>query len=142
MLHLFHPALVHFSVAFLTAGGLLEAAGIFLGRQGWSRAGNRLVWAGLVSLLPTIASGYLAINTLDVPPAAERLAWHHERNAWIALGGFFASRFWKAWNRGSLARPAEIGYALLTLAAVAWLLFNAWLGAELVYVHGLGVAAS
>ena len=62
MLHLFHPALVHFSVAFLIAGGVLEAWGILTRRAGPEKFGAVLVLAGTVSLLPTVVAGTLAAN--------------------------------------------------------------------------------
>ncbi len=141
MLHLAHPAFVHFSIAFLAAGGVLEATGILVHRAAWTRLGNGLVWAGIVSLVPTIATGYLALNTQDLPASAAQTMWEHERNAWIAFGAFFLTRFWKAWNRGELPQGQDRLYALATAGCSAWVLYNAWLGAELVYRHGVGVGA-
>ena len=54
MLHLFHPAFLHFTVAFLVAGGGLEAWGLLADREGPRRLGSTLLLIGLVSLIPTI----------------------------------------------------------------------------------------
>ena len=86
MFHLFHPALVHFSVAFIVAGGLAEVWGMTGGREAVQRWGATLLLVGLASLVPTIASGYLAHNTLDVSGAPKPLLDSHERNGWILLG--------------------------------------------------------
>ena len=57
MLHLVHPALVHFSVAFLVFGAIAEAGGLLARREALARWGGQLVLVGCVSLVPTIVSG-------------------------------------------------------------------------------------
>ena len=138
MLHLFHPALVHFSVAFLVFGGLTEAFGIFAKRPRASLFGGVLVLLGTVSLLLTILTGYIAANTIEVPARVADLLWAHERNGWFVFGLFFASQFWKAWNRGELPGVQRRLYAALLLVAVGLVVYSAWLGAEMVYDHGVG----
>ena len=64
MLHLLPPAAVHFSVAFLVAGGLGESFGILLRRPGIERWSGTLVLLGTLSLFPTVVTGFLAENVL------------------------------------------------------------------------------
>ncbi len=139
MLHLLHPALVHVSVAFLVVGCLVESWGWLGRREPWARFGGRLVAIGAISLVPTVAAGYLAANTVDVPSAAMATLGAHERNAWILLALVGAALFWKAWGRGVPAPAARVPYALLLAAIAAWTVWTALLGGEMVYVHGVGV---
>jgi uncharacterized membrane protein len=140
MLHLLHPVFVHASVAFLVVGGAIEAIALLGGRASAARFGNALVLIGIASLLPTIATGYLAANTVAVPEGARDLLWAHERNGWLVLGLFVAGLFWKAWNRGVLPAGQQKVYAVLMLLAIAFVLYSAWLGAEMVYGQGIGVS--
>jgi uncharacterized membrane protein len=139
MLHLIHPALLHFSVAFLTVGGACEIAGILTHREALETFGVRSLLIGLASLVPTMISGYLAANTVDVTVEGRWLLDAHERNGWIVLGLLVGTQFWKAWCGGSLGTGQRKLYALLVAAAVGLLLYGAWLGGQMVYVHGVGV---
>lgn len=138
MLHLIHPALVHFAVAFLIGGGLFEASGILLERQRWARFGGVLVVAGTVTLLPVLASGYLAANSLTIEQGVRPLLDAHERNGWFVLAVFAAALFWKGWCRGDVPRGQRWPYALLLLAGVVLTVYSAVLGGEMVYFHGVG----
>jgi uncharacterized membrane protein len=139
MWHLFHPAFLHFSVAFLVAGGAAEAWGLVGRREAPRRLGATLLLLGLVSLVPTIASGYLAANTLGLPVDGGLLLDSHERNGWILLGLLVGSQFWKAWFRGELPARHRPFYVVLLVAIVLLTAYSAWLGGRMVYGQGYGV---
>ncbi len=143
MFHLIHPAFVHFSIAFLVFGALSEAVGLLGRRERVARFGNALVLLGTASLPIAIITGYVAANSLDQPLGrAGVLLWTHERNGWIVMGLFFGTQFWKAWNRGELPGAQRPLYAVAVLAAAAFTVFSAYLGAEMVYGYGIGVGVS
>ena len=139
MFHLVHPALVHFSVAFVVAGGVTEVWGLATGRAALQRWGATLLLVGLGSLVPTIASGYLADNTLDLSGAPKSLLEAHERNGWILLGLLLATQFWKAWRGGTLGERERWIYAVTLVGVIALTVYSAWLGGRMVYGHGVGV---
>ena len=140
MLHLVHPALVHFPIVLLSVGGILEAAGILARRPGWERAGSRLVLAGTACLVATVAAGYLAANSITPPPGSQDALDAHERAALILLGAFLVLVLWKAWGGGAVPAKARVPYATAVLAGVAVLVWAAFLGGRLVYGWGIGVA--
>lgn len=140
MLHLFHPALVHFSIALLALGGSVEAVGLLARREGPTRFGGALVVLGTLSLVPTVVSGFLAADTVSPDgPVATALLARHERNGLILLGWFGGMLFWKGWHRGRLPGGQGRLYALLLLTGVTLVAYGAWLGGLLVYRHGVGV---
>lgn len=139
MFHLIHPALVHFSVAFLIFGALSEAWGLLTDRPAAARFGGRLVILGVLSLALTIASGYVAANTVLLSPEGQRLLDAHENNAWLVAGVYVAALFWKAWLQGDLPRNQRAFYALFLIAAAGLTAYSALLGGEMVYLHGVGV---
>ncbi len=139
MLHLFHPALVHFAVAFLIVGGATEAIGILARREAAERFGGALTLVGTGALLPTIVAGYLAENTLSPPPAAVATLEAHERVALVLLATFLIALLWKAWDRGRVREELRPFYAAWLLFGVGLTAAAAFLGGELVYLHGLGV---
>jgi len=139
MLHLLHPALVHFAVAFVIVGGCAEIWGILARHEPVRRWAATLLLLGLASLVPVLASGYLAGNVVEVPSAAERLLETHERNGWILFGLLFATQFGKAWCGGRIPDRVRWVYVTLTFAAVLLAGYGAWLGGRLVYGAGVGV---
>lgn len=141
MLHLIHPVLVHATLAFLVVGGLVEAYAIARRHASVERFGGVLVVLGTVSLLPTIAAGFLAENTLTLTPAAGEAVDDHERLGLLVLGVFLPLVLMKAWGRG---RPPERWrglYAAGLLVGVALAVAAAYLGGFMVYRLGVGVTA-
>ena len=139
MLHLIHPVLVHFTLAFVVTGGVCEAAGIFRRNLRLESFGTTLVLMGTVALVPTVAAGLLAENTVSLMPGVRSdLDWHL-RVSFVVLGVFLVAAVWKAWHRGALPASQRLPYALLLLLGVLLILISAYLGSELVYGHGVGV---
>lgn len=138
-MHLVHPALVHFTVAFLVVGGLVEAVAILAARERAERFGSTLVVLGTFALVATVASGFLALNVVNLPPGAEDAAGAHERMGIVLLGTFLALALWKGWHRGRLPQPHRPLYAIALLGGVAMVVTSAWLGGVMVYAHGVGV---
>ena len=141
MLHVLHPIFVHFSAAFLVAGASCEAAGILGRKPSLERFGSALTVAGTISLLPTVATGFLAENVLDVPPGATSLLARHEAMGLWILATFLAAQLWRAWFRGALPATQRRLYAAVLLAGVALVVWGAFLGGEMVYRLGVGVGA-
>jgi uncharacterized membrane protein len=137
--HLLHPAAVHFTVAFIVAGGTLEAFARLAGAERVVRWAEVLLWAGLASTVPTIVTGYLAANVLTVDDAGAAAMAAHERNGWIVVLLLLVAQFWKAWCGGLTTRTASQSYAVLLLVVVAFTIYSAWLGGSMVYVQGIGV---
>jgi uncharacterized membrane protein len=138
-LHLIHPVLVHFAVGFLVVGGLAEAAGIFRGRPAAERFGATAALLGVGFLVITVATGFLAANSVRLPAGAYDALEDHERAGLVLLGVWLLLVLWKAWYRGALPerQRALLGAALL--AAAGFTLWVAYLGGHLVYGHGVGV---
>ncbi len=139
MLHLIHPVLVHFGVAFVAAGALLESYGLFAERETLRRFGASLWGVGTILLVAVIASGYVAANTIDLPAAAVETLADHERQGWILLAALVLLQFWKGWHRGRLPEGQRRWYALALCLAAALLFYSALLGGRLVYGFGVGV---
>ena len=140
MLHLIHPALVHFTIAFLVAGGLAEAYGIGRAKERMERFGGALVLLGTIALVPTIAAGFLAENTLSVAGSAAAAVDDHERLGLVVLGIFVPLLVVKAWGRGRPPRSVRGLYAAGLIAGVAAAVATAFVGGFMVYRLGVGVA--
>jgi uncharacterized membrane protein len=141
VLHLIHPALVHATIAFLIVGGLVEAYGLGRRREAAARLGGTLVVLGTISLVPTIAAGFLAENSLTLSEAAASAVDDHERLGLLVLGVFAPLLVVKAWGRG---RPPDRWRGLYVcglILGVATAAAAAYVGGLMVYRLGVGVAA-
>jgi uncharacterized membrane protein len=139
VLHLFHPALVHVTVAFLVVGGLVEAFGLLRRRDVVERFGSILVVTGTVSLLPTMLAGFLASNSLTLAEGATVAVDLHERFGIMTLGVFLPLLIVRAWGRGRVPDAARAFYVIGLLFGIALTITVAFLGGRLVYAFGVGV---
>lgn len=139
MLHLIHPALVHFTVAFLVAGGVVEAFGIARRREAAERFGMVLVLAGTASLIPTLIAGFLAENSLTLGEAGAAAVDQHERYGIMVLGVFLPLLLVRAWGRGRVPEGLRGLYAAGLVLGVALTAAVAFMGGRMVYELGVGV---
>lgn len=139
-MHLVHPALVHFAITLLLVGALLEASGILAGRERMERYGSPLLVSGILVLVPTVASGFLARNVLDVPFSAARAMDLHERAGILLLGLALGLALWKGWNRGTVPAGQRTLWAAALLLLAAAVVATAWLGGTMVYGYGVGTS--
>lgn len=139
MLHLIHPAIVHFAVAFVVVGASLEAYAYLRDVPGLSSWAAPTLVVGTFSLVAVIFSGYLAANSIEVDPAAMETLKSHEKNGWILLALVVLAQFWKAWSGGRIEGAQRRLYGVWMLVVVGCAIYGALLGGELVYDWGVGV---
>lgn len=139
-----HPALVHFPIAFATAAVVLMAAGILFKNRPWAAQclmmGRWMLLGAAGFACVAAVFGWLAFNSV-LHDEAGRLAMTIHRNwALAALAALLVLAGWTAWTWRSVESPS---YGFLFLLAAMWLLIAtaAWHGGEAVYRHGLGVMA-
>ncbi len=130
-----HPAVVHFPIAFLLGGVVLD---LFGRRSEYAvTMATYLLIAGLATGVIAAAAGVLAYYT--VPGNHTKLA--HQRIYWhigviVAAVALFSVVCFVRWQHPSVVSPAIRG---LGIAAVAIMLVGAYIGGKLVYQGGLGI---
>ncbi|MBI5658000.1 MAG: DUF2231 domain-containing protein [Nitrosomonadales bacterium] len=138
----FHPAIVHFPIAFTAAALAFTAAGTLFGN--WPHAaqcrmtGRWMLWGAALFALIAAAFGWFAFNSVAHNEVSHAAMILHRNWALGTLAALLALAAWDVW-RGRSGRTPSYGFVVLLVAA--WLLVTstAWHGAELVYRHGLGV---
>jgi len=137
-----HPLLVHFTLGLLLTAAALFAAGALIAR-GPTAAQATVVarwnlWIGTAFALVTVAAGYRAYYTVAHDDSAHAAMLVHLKWAWVALAWFIAAAV-VGWRERLRERGASIALGVVLVAGTGALLVTAYLGAENVYRHGLGV---
>jgi uncharacterized membrane protein len=131
-----HPAVVHFPIAFLLAGLVTLALSLSSRRAAWlTEAASWLLWVGTLSLWAAVALGLVAARTAPhVPAAWEELYEHRTLGLWTA-GLFTVLSVWRLVFRRRLGPILLLAW----LGAVVILGLTAWHGGRLVFEFGMGV---
>ena len=140
--HPAHALLVHLPLGLWVASAVWDAlafAGV--GPGGGALFSQVAFWsiaAGMVAAVPTVATGFLDFAALGKgDERAGDLATYHliaMLSATAAYGGSLVVR-----GGPELAAGGRLGWAMaLAGAGLALLAVGGWLGAELVYGHGIG----
>ena len=93
-------------------------------------------WAPLPPILAA-GTGYWDMNRNELARETHELVHLHLKSGLILMIALIVAAVW----RWSLSSPS-IFYLLFAWAIVAGLVVQAWLGGEIVYSHGAGVAAA
>jgi len=137
-----HPVWVHFPIALLTIATLLMVVATLRPAASWAGTLTQVArWnllLGGAALLPTLISGYLAYGSVVHDSAGHDAMHRHLSAAWTTALLFLPALI-LAWRERGRAVGASIVLVLLMLSGTAALSTTAWLGAENVYRHGIGV---
>jgi uncharacterized membrane protein len=148
-----HIALVHFPIALIVIGTLVELFS-FLGWRGsaFRRAGRWMLLLGAIWAVPTTFSGLYAWHYVlpkggfaelqqAKPELAKAMTWHIWTQAGATLGSMAVVVLWLSLT-ASWRDRLNILFKLLLIGISGLILFGAHLGGESVYNHGLGVDTS
>jgi uncharacterized membrane protein len=141
-----HPLVVHFPIALLFAAALTDVLALGLRRR---HPGLRHVAVGLYALgagtaLAAFLTGQAASDSVALPASAITAVNAHADWAlwtvWV-FGGYALVRLAGAFWRGSERLTVHLPLALAGLGALFLVQQTAERGAQLVYLHGVGVRA-
>jgi uncharacterized membrane protein len=130
-----HPAVVHFPIAFLLGGVVLDLFGLH--SEAAVAAATYLLLAGLATGAVAAVTGVVSYYTVPgnhTEQAHQRIYWHIW--AMVTAVVLFAVVCFVRWQNPSVVSPLIRG---LGLAAAAILTFGGYVGGKLVYRGGLGI---
>ncbi len=138
-----HPILVHFSIGLFFTAVLFYLARCLLPiahpwRAQWLIMANWSLWAGCLFTVATVIAGFLAYNSVEHDRAAHAAMTLHRNWALSAAGLFLALGLAAIYLARRQRSPGAV-FLVSAAIAVVILLTTAYLGAEVVYRHGIGV---
>jgi uncharacterized membrane protein len=154
-----HVILIHYPLALLVVGTLIE----FFSFLGWRRsafraAGRWMLMIGILSLTPTLFTGLYALADINrTADTADDATWAEIRQQSPIQGQAWEFATTHAWSNaiGSVVllvtlvlwmgssddwrRKLHLVWLLLLVAGLGTLVYGAFFGGEMVYRHGAGV---
>lgn len=132
--HPLHPMIIPFPIVFFVSAFVTDIVFLSNGERAWAMASYWLLGAGLV--MAALAAVLGLTDFLGDQRVRVRAAWLHMIGNVIAVLLQFVN-FYLRWS-GSPETGVAVGVILSGLV-VLLLLFNGWMGWELVYRHRVGV---
>lgn len=142
----FHPAIVHFPIAFSTAAVAFFMVGVLFKKRPYAAQclmmGRWMLLGAVLFALIAVVFGWFAFNSVAHDEVSHAAMKVHRNWALVALTTLLVPAVWSG-RSGKMLSPNIPSRGFLVLLVAAWLLVmsTAWHGAELVYRYGLGVMA-
>ena len=138
---LLHPVCVHFAIALIVFGVLLDCGGSLGGRRDWQQAGKIGFLSGVGAVGLAVLSGWIE-QQLPQPssvfdPQVAELLFYHEYGGYVLLGFFVILLVARLQIRGQL----PLLYLILAGMGLVGLTLQGYWGGEMVYRYGAGVRA-
>lgn len=134
--HPIHPMIIPFPIAFFVSTFVTDLIFLNTGRPGFATASKWLLAAGIAGALLAAVMGFIDF-------AGDRMI-RSLRQAWLHLGGNLMAVVLEAVNLYLRAVPGpsvvSTGETVLSGVVVVLLLFNGWMGWEMVYRKHVGIA--
>lgn len=130
-----HPAVIHFPIAFLIGGVVLDLFGSR--KEPLVRAATYLILAGIVAAVVAIATGLIAFYTVPAnhtQHAHDWIMYHLYANLTAAV--LFVIVGIARWRRPAVISPIIRG---LGVVAMLVLFAGAYIGGDVVYHGGMGI---
>jgi uncharacterized membrane protein len=134
-----HPIFVHFPLALLAAGLLLDVLGYALKKPSLSNAGWWCFALGVVAAIVTVFTGMQAEETVSLSQEAHEVLENHEHFQIYSTMVLTSLLIWRGIKRGKLPN-ASIVYLVITTISVGAIVFGAHYGDQLVYQYGIGTS--
>lgn len=138
---LLHPVCVHFAIALIVFGVLLDCGGSLGGRRDWQQAGKIGFCVGVGAVGLAVLSGWIE-QQLPQPssafdPQVKELIFYHEYGGYVLLGFFVILLV----ARLQIREQLPLLYIILAGVGLIGLTIQGYWGGEMVYRYGAGVRA-
>lgn len=136
-----HPLFVHFPIALLLTGFLLDGLGFLLKKSGLSIAGWWCFGLGVLSAIAAVITGLQAEETVTLSQEASEVLEMHEHFQLYSTAVLVGLLIWRC-LKWRLIPPLASAYFVVALLAVGAISYGSHYGGELVYEYGVGTAVN
>lgn len=137
-----HPALVHFPIALVALSFFADLLGYIGGSSSFRAAGWWALAAAAIGAALAVPAGLFDMYREKIGHDAHHRVHRHMKVGFALFAAILGLTVWR-WSIYTAARggPGR-GYLLVAFFVFALALFQGWLGGELVFSDGVGVAST
>ena len=136
-----HPAIVHFPIALLLLAGIFGTLSLFYKREFWKDLTLKCLIVGVVFTPFAVLTGMLAEQNLQHNEAIHEILVIHKYIGFAILFLFQILLVWFWLRRKLFGNKEYVAWVFGLLAGNLLILYQGYLGGEMVYTHGAGVKA-
>lgn len=135
-----HPAIVHYPIALVTLSVVADLFGFIFGSQSLQHAGWWALLGAAIGAAVALVAGLFDMHREKLQPAAHHRVHTHMKVGLTLFALLAVLTIWR-WSiyAGVSARAGRL-YLSCAVLVLVLTFFQAWLGGELVFTEGVGVA--
>lgn len=135
-----HPALVHYPIALVTLSVLADVIGFIGGNQSLQNAGWWALLGAAIGAALTLIAGLFDMTREKIEPVAHKRVHTHMKVGLTLFAVLAGLTVWRWLIYSNLAYPIGWIYLVAACLVLGLTFFQGWLGGELVFTDGVGVA--
>jgi uncharacterized membrane protein len=137
-----HPALVHFPIALVIVSIVADLLSVLFKSASLRSTASWSLVGAAVTAAAAIAAGYYDMSRANLSEEVDGYVHLHLRIGWVILAALVILSGWRLFIKGGFSGLQSATYGCLALLLAAIVVFQAWYGGEMVYVHGASVTAA
>ena len=135
-----HPAIVHYPIALITLSVVADLFGFTFGSQSLQNAGWWALLGAAFGAAMTIVTGLFDMNREKIEDDAHGRVHFHMKVGIALFAAINAVTIWRWLIYTGSRYGLGWGYLIVAFVVLALTFFQGWLGGELVFSDGVGVA--
>lgn len=135
-----HPAIVHFPIALLTLSFIADLFGFFYRSDSLQSAGWWSLLGAAVGAAAAVIAGLWDMNREEIEHKAHERVHTHLKIGLVVFALIAGLTIWRWIIYSNVEYSLGWFYLIFALSVLALTFFQGWLGSELVYGYGVGVA--
>ncbi len=134
-----HPAIVHFPIALVTLSVFADFFGYLISSKTLSSAGWWALFGAAIGATLAVVAGMFDMNRAKIEHAVHERVHRHMKVGFTVLAAVAGLTVWR-WLIFNQLQGLGWAYLIVAVLVLGLILFQAWLGGELVYSDGVSVA--
>lgn len=135
-----HPAIVHFPIALVTLWVLADFFGYIYSSMTLQAAGCWSLFGAAISAALAILAGLFDMSRAKIEDEAHKRVHTHMKVGFILFAAIAGLTLWRWLIYSDVANKPGRGYLVAAFIVLVLTFFQGWLGGELVFSDGVGVA--
>jgi uncharacterized membrane protein len=140
-IYLFHPMVVHFTIALFSFSVLMDILGLIMKKDSFHVASWYSLITSGIAVIFTVIAGVIAESMVKISPAAQDILEIHEKIGFSVFTVILSLAIWRIILKGKMPVKGLTLFVVISVIGVIILTIGGYFGGELVYTYGVAVKA-